>query len=314
MYLEKMEKENLMLMEQNENIQMKFTNFTQKLEEFSQRDKLSCILLDSLMKENKCLEQKFNEKCLEIENIEFKFDEISNNFTFIVEKIKSHQDSLLSETHKLKDLIGYILTCYNEKKFDYLNYIVKFISNNETFIDKAEIAENKKLLINENNQNKKEKYSEYLCSTENKDKDSDNNLFFNNNRCRNRSCSAKDIIFKSDNISINAETDENNIPFKIKVKQNKTNRKIYSYKNIHNLKRNSSIVGERTNMICFSQSQKNFSQADLVKNTVTSLKNLSTNNQTNDQQNGYRSESKESEKSFKIQVKSMFNLSQKQQI
>ena len=298
-----MEKENKKLRNENESIQINYDKISQKLEEYIQKEKLNSILIDSLRKENKSLEQRYNDKCMEIENFELKFDEISQNFSFVLEKIKSHQDSLLLETQKLKDLIGYILTCYNEKKFEYLNCIVNFILKNDTFLEKAEIGDYKKFLQNEINNNNKakisENISESLFSTLNKNIDSDNISSFKHKPFKNRSCSAKEIIFKGNTKSMERGNTNNSL-CSIKANIPKVKNSTFSYNNIHILFKNSSILCEKTNLISNSQHHKNFS-AEFSKNTANSLKNMSTNNQTNDQQNnGFQSESKNSENSLQV--------------
>ena len=295
--------------DENDVIQLNFMKISQRLNEMIQKEKLNQMVIESLRKENISLEQKYSDKCQQIENVEGKFDEISNNFTYILDKIKSHQDSLLEDNQKLKDLITYILTCYNEKKFEYLNCIVKFISNNDTFIDRSNITDCKKTIFTEIHDKLgiDEKICEYLYSTENKTNISENKLFFENNKSKLRSCSAKEIKF--------IKTNENNAIVSKKVSSYSRNKdssakskNTSSYSNLHQMQRTSSTASVKP-YINLSKSQKDLS-IDIIKNSsITQNTTFTAKTFYNCQRLEYNSESKENiENVIKPEVKFENNL------
>jgi hypothetical protein len=131
----------------------------------------------STTKDQLLLEEKYKGKCEEISKIESKFDEISERFSFILESIKSHQKELFEDNKKLKDILIYALICYNEKKYDFLNYMINLIKANDTFIDKNVFYQN----YAGNNNLKQSRIVEYLYSTENrKNRISDNFCEYSN--------------------------------------------------------------------------------------------------------------------------------------
>jgi hypothetical protein len=97
----------------------------------------------------------FKEKCLEIDKIESKFEEISEKFFIILEKLKLSQTDFIEDIKRLKELIIFILQSFNENQHDALNFIINYIKENDTFIGKVDFSDTslkmEKYLFNSNN-------------------------------------------------------------------------------------------------------------------------------------------------------------------
>ena len=261
--------------EEKEEIFLNYEKISQQLNESIQREKYSLINLESLKKEHKSLEHKYNLKCGEFSEFEMKFDNITNNFTFIVEKIKSQQESLLIEIKKLKDLIGYILTCYNEKNFYYLDCIVNFMSNNETFIDKEKIIEYKNKIMNDMNNfsgTDNNNYKESSCMTENKYSEN-NHRFFKTvgDTVNEKIYSVKDINFE-----INDEGTAFTLSKKTRHNRNTTTT---SYSNLYQMHRSLSTLNKKNNL---TENSIKESYGNLIKNRSSSVNNIYTTNFNNE--------------------------------
>jgi hypothetical protein len=72
---------------------------------------------------------------------ESKFEEISESFFFILEKIKHSHTGLIEDNKKLKELIIFILQCFNIKEFEALEYIINYVKQNETFCGKVDFPQ-----------------------------------------------------------------------------------------------------------------------------------------------------------------------------
>jgi hypothetical protein len=79
-------------------------------------------------------EALYKEKCEDFEFIENKFESISNKFNLILENMTNYQNSLLADNMRLKDAVLFLIKSFNEKEFDNINYLIKYIQENDTFL------------------------------------------------------------------------------------------------------------------------------------------------------------------------------------
>lgn len=123
------------------------------------------------------LKEKYKAKCMEINLIEEKFEEISEKFNIILNGIKDHQKDIIEDNKNLKELLVYTLVSFYEKKYDYIKYIIDFIKNNDTFIDKSiffnnqsrnSMVDHKKIVENlYSNENLRGRLGKTLCDYSN---------------------------------------------------------------------------------------------------------------------------------------------------
>lgn len=72
----------------------------------------------------------------DLEKIELQFEHISEKFLTVLDNIKVHQNTLIEDNNRLKELIVFILQCFHENQHSELKYIIKYTTENDTFIDK----------------------------------------------------------------------------------------------------------------------------------------------------------------------------------
>jgi hypothetical protein len=86
-------------------------------------------------------ERLYYEKCGELENFEINFDKISEKFTLVINKIHDYQLNLIEDNKRLKEFLMFILQCFNHKQYEYITFIINYVRDNQTFINK-QIFEN----------------------------------------------------------------------------------------------------------------------------------------------------------------------------
>lgn len=102
--------------------------------------------LKKMLKENQSFESSilstknseyevlYKEKCEDFDVIENRFESISNKFNLILENMTNYQNSLLADNMRLKDTVLFLIRSFNEKEYENINYLIKYMQENDTFL------------------------------------------------------------------------------------------------------------------------------------------------------------------------------------
>jgi len=85
--------------------------------------------------------QLYLDKCNELEEMQKKFEEISNNFNLVFDNMNKYQNCLLEDNKSLKDILNFTLESYSQRQFECLNYIIEYVNKNETFFISIEFSQ-----------------------------------------------------------------------------------------------------------------------------------------------------------------------------
>jgi len=122
---------------QNEKFIKQIDTLSKKIKHYGELESFFNDKIVHLKNKQSNLKEKYKEKCREINLIEEKFEGISEKFNIILDGIKDHHKDIIDDNKNLKEILIYTLVCYNEKKFDFINFMIEFIKKNETFIDRS---------------------------------------------------------------------------------------------------------------------------------------------------------------------------------
>jgi len=193
----------------------------------------------------------------------------------------------MEDNKKLRELMGYVLNCYNEKKFDNINCIATYFNANDILADKSTLSDGFKKFIPSDNQYDTDKST--IPSREPTTK-GEKILFFESKNDKGRCCSMKDILM-NDNQVLNGGSMSKKSSSKNMVPMSKEN-KMRSYTNMHlNLTQHPTNSNKTLSTRIMSQSQR-ASCSDLL---VSAKKPSKQSTQNGIQHNGYESDNENSE-------------------
>jgi hypothetical protein len=122
---------------QNEKFIKQIDTLSNKIKHYRELESFFNDKIVGMKNKQSNLKEKYKEKCRQINLIEEKFEGISEKFNIILDGIKDHHKDIIDDNKNLKEILIYTLVCYNEKKFDFINFMIEFMKNNDTFIDRS---------------------------------------------------------------------------------------------------------------------------------------------------------------------------------